>query len=82
MYVPRAGWEPMPNEEPSSMRFLGSGMELAGAVVGMALLGYAFDHWRGTGPWGTVIGSMLGLVGGLYNLIKTVIRDDSGTPLK
>jgi F0F1-type ATP synthase assembly protein I len=66
----------MPKEDPSPMRFAGVGMELTGAVLGMALIGYGIDRWRGSEPWGVVIGSTLGLVGGLYNIVRTVTRDD------
>jgi ATP synthase protein I len=58
------------------MRFLGAGMELAGAVGGMALIGYALDHWLGTEPWGVVIGATLGIIGGLYNLVKQVTQEN------
>ena len=45
-------------------------MELAGAAAGLALLGYWVDGRFGTRPWGTLIGVIIGIVGGLYNLIK------------
>lgn len=51
-------------------RLLGAGVEFAGAILVLAGLGYLFDRWAGTGPWGLVIGSMVGLAGGLYNLIR------------
>lgn len=46
------------------------GLELAGAMAGLALLGYWIDSRFGTHPWGMLSGVVIGLVGGLYNLVK------------
>ncbi len=45
---------------------------LIGAIVFLGGLGYAFDSWRGSSPWGLVIGLLLGLVVGFYELAKAV----------
>jgi F0F1-type ATP synthase assembly protein I len=45
---------------------------LIGAIVLLGGLGYAFDQWRGTSPWGLLGGLMLGLVVGFYELAKTI----------
>lgn len=55
---------------PSWVRYSGVGLELAGAIAGLALIGYWVDGRFGTGPWGIVVGVFIGLVGGLYNLVK------------
>jgi F0F1-type ATP synthase assembly protein I len=55
---------------PGWVRHSGVGLELAGATAGLALIGYWVDGRFGTRPWGTVIGSVIGLVGGLYNLVR------------
>jgi F0F1-type ATP synthase assembly protein I len=52
------------------VRYSGVGLELAGAMAGLALIGYWIDGHYGTQPWGIIAGVMIGLVGGLYNLIK------------
>ncbi len=75
MYVPRSTRPLMTQQDPSPLRFAGVGVELAGVVVGMALLGYGIDRWLGTPPWGVVIGSTLGIAGGLYNVVKNVTRE-------
>ena len=56
--------------EPSPWRYAGMGMEFAGSVAAMALVGYAIDRWLGTWPWCLVAGVVLGAVGGLYLLLK------------
>jgi F0F1-type ATP synthase assembly protein I len=47
---------------------------LIGAIVLFGGLGYGFDWWRGTSPWGVFIGLMLGVVVGFYELIKSTWR--------
>ena len=47
---------------------------LIGAIILLGGLGYGFDVWRGTSPWGAFIGLMLGVVVGFYELIKTTRR--------
>ena len=62
----------MPDDRrfPGWVRFSGVGLELAGAVAGLALLGYWIDGRFGTKPWGILGGVVIGMVGGLYNLVR------------
>ena len=55
---------------PGWVRYSGVGLELAGATAGLALVGYWVDTRFGTRPWGVVLGAIIGLVGGLYNLVR------------
>jgi F0F1-type ATP synthase assembly protein I len=55
---------------PGWVRHSGVGLELAGATAGLALVGYWIDGRFGTRPWGTLIGVVIGIVGGLYNLVR------------
>ena len=55
---------------PGWVRYSGVGLELAGAIAGLALIGYWVDGRFGTAPWGIVVGVFIGLVGGLYNLVR------------
>jgi F0F1-type ATP synthase assembly protein I len=59
---------------PGWVRHSGVGLELAGAVAGFALLGYWIDRRFATEPWGVIAGVILGLVGGLYNLVKQSLQ--------
>jgi F0F1-type ATP synthase assembly protein I len=55
---------------PSWVRFSGIGIEFAGAVAGFSLVGLWIDRHYDCGPWGVVIGAALGLIGGMYNMIR------------
>ena len=59
---------------PGWVRYSGVGLELAGAVAGFALIGYWIDGRYGSKPWGILIGLVLGLTGGLYNLIRQSLQ--------
>lgn len=48
----------------------GIGIELVAAVAGFTLAGYWWDRHFVTGPWGVLIGAFLGLVGGMYNVVR------------
>ena len=55
---------------PGWVRYSGAGLELAGATAGLALVGYWIDGKFGTAPWALLAGVVIGIVGGLYNLVK------------
>jgi F0F1-type ATP synthase assembly protein I len=67
----------MPEELPDEPKSTGDwsklssiGFELAAAVGGFTFAGYLWDRHFGSRPWGTLIGAVLGLVGGMYNLVR------------
>ena len=59
---------------PGWVRYSGVGLELAGATAGLALVGYWIDRKFGTQPWGMLGGVVIGLVGGLYNLVRESLQ--------
>jgi ATP synthase protein I len=59
---------------PTWVRYSGVGVEFSAAVAGFALVGYWIDNRFETGPWGLVGGLVLGLVGGLYNLVRQSLQ--------
>jgi ATP synthase protein I len=76
------------NRFPGWVRYSGVGLELAGATAGLALVGYWIDRHYGTSPWGILGGVIVGLVGGLYNLVRESLQavreaeeDDAGAKL-
>jgi len=68
------------------IRYSGIGIEVAGAIAGFALIGYWVDRRFGTTPWGLLGGLAIGLVGGVYNLVRESLaavqeaaEEDAGT---
>ena len=76
----------MADRFPGWVRYSGAGLELAGATAGLALVGYWVDSKYGTSPWGILIGVAIGIVGGLYNLVRESLaaireaKDDDAKP--
>lgn len=55
-------------------RLSGMGLEFVSAVAGMAVVGWLIDRWAGTTPRWTIVGVVLGLVGGGYNFMAQAVR--------
>jgi F0F1-type ATP synthase assembly protein I len=58
------------------------GFELVASVGAFILVGYWWDRHFGSAPKGLVIGAVLGLIGGMYNLIRQSLlatRDAAGS---
>ncbi|MFH1419784.1 MAG: AtpZ/AtpI family protein [Planctomycetota bacterium] len=66
-----------PDRPPSSSGrwAAGAGLELAATMGGACLLGWWIDRKFDTEPWGMVVCAVIGIVGGLYNLIRRSVRD-------
>jgi len=65
---------------PGARRLAGMGVELAATLVAACLLGFWIDRRFETEPWGLMICSVLGIVGGLYNLIRQSVHEVFRTP--
>jgi F0F1-type ATP synthase assembly protein I len=52
----------------------GASYTLIGAIILLGGLGYGFDQWRDTSPWGTFVGLGLGIIVGFYELVKVAWR--------
>lgn len=50
----------------------GASYTLIGGILLLGGLGYAWDGWADTRPWGLLVGLALGIIVGFYELIKTV----------
>jgi F0F1-type ATP synthase assembly protein I len=60
--------------EPGWGQFLGLGLQMAvGVGLGLFIGGW-LERKYGWQPWGTTIGALLGLAGGMYLLIKEALR--------
>ena len=62
----------------SSTRLSGLGFEFAAAVAGFALFGYWIGKFYGDPKLGILIGAVLGIVGGMYNLIRASVAASGG----
>jgi ATP synthase protein I len=59
---------------------LGLGAELLGSLAVCAIPGWLLDKKLGTGPWLTLLGALLGIALGLFQLIRTATRRQNGGP--
>lgn len=57
-------------------------MEMLASIIGLGLLGYGFDRWLGWFPVLTIIGTILGVIGGLYNAVKKAMGITNPPPRK
>jgi len=48
------------------------GIELVGSILVGTGLGWAFDHWVGTRPWGMILMFFLGTAAGMMNVWRAV----------
>jgi F0F1-type ATP synthase assembly protein I len=58
-----------------AMRFASMGLELVAAIGGMFLLGLGVDWAAGTSPWGKIAGVTVGAAAGMYNFLRTALRE-------
>lgn len=52
---------------------------VAGVLVGSAI-GWLFDRWLGTSPWGLFVFLMLGFAGGVLNVLRSAGLVSGGLP--
>ena len=66
--------EKEPHKEPQMGKFLGLGLEMAVGVGLGAGVGWWLDKRYGWGNTGMIVGSMVGMAGGMYLLIKAALK--------
>lgn len=56
--------------------------DFSAAVIVGGLMGWAFDHFVGTKPWGLMVGIIMGFIAGTRNIIRTAseLSIDDETP--
>jgi F0F1-type ATP synthase assembly protein I len=57
-----------------AIRLWSLGLNFVGGVAGGLLIGYLIDRWQGTNPWGVLIGAAVGLIGGMWGLLREAFR--------
>lgn len=64
---------------PDTWKLAGKGIELVAGILVFALVGYWVDRKiERISPWGLVTGSILGIIGGLYNLVRQSLMEGLG----
>jgi F0F1-type ATP synthase assembly protein I len=66
----------------NSRKLAGLGFEFAAAVAGFAFFGYWIGNHYGRAELGILIGAVLGLIGGMYNLIRVTLVASGGTAFR
>ena len=61
-------------EESISIAFLDVITCGIGAIILLGGIGYGVDQWRGHSHWGLLVGLVLGLIVGFYELAKAVFK--------
>ena len=50
------------------------GTHIVGGIIAGLLLGYLFDHFFKTEPWGLIVGFLIGVVAGFKNAYQEMNR--------
>jgi ATP synthase protein I len=76
---PKSDKASAPPDSPASLavRF---GGEFGAAIIVGALLGIGIDHFVHTSPWGVLIGTGLGFVTGVVNIVRTAQSFNRANP--
>lgn len=62
---------------PQASRMLSLAFEFAGAVLLFWFIGRLVDGWLNIEPWGQVVGSLLGWVGGVLHVYYAIQRRET-----
>ena len=54
--------------------------ELVAAVMVGAGMGWSFDHFVGSDPWGLIVGLALGAIAGFWGVYRLAAGSGGGTP--
>ena len=63
------------NDKGGGLQNLGFGLEIAVGIGLGAFVGNWVDRHHGTGPWGLLVGLLLGCAAGMYLLIKEATKN-------
>ena len=77
--VPEGPAQPPDKERANSLAVaLSAGTQLVVSVLVWLFAGLWLDKKLGTGPWLVLLGAVVGIVSGLYLLIKELVRGQRG----
>jgi F0F1-type ATP synthase assembly protein I len=58
------------SKKPNAWALASEGTQLAVTLLLCFYLGYKVDEWKGTQPWFTLSGAVVGMTVGLYNFLR------------
>lgn len=77
----RPGGTQPPGKKPESFgdtaKAWGMALDLVFTTVGGFAVGFAFDWWRGTGPWGAIVGLGVGFLTSTTRLIRSTLKAEA-----
>ena len=62
----------------SPLDYASLGFEIIAPIVLFMFAGYALDGWIGSQPWFLLVGALLGIAVGMYNLFRRVLPPREG----
>ncbi len=86
METPKKSSKPEQSSQKSSLKnlsevyrelspYLNIGYIFVVVVLLFTYIGYKVDEWKGTAPWFTLLGAILGIVVGFYQFFKIVFAE-------
>lgn len=74
MKDPDDGLSPLAKSSQAAAPWLSAVWQFTGSVLFLVAVGYGLDTYAGTGPWGLVVGGLVGSGVGFYAFIRTANR--------
>lgn len=68
------GLSPLAKTDRAAAPWLAAVWQFTGSVLFLVAVGYGLDRWMEWGPWGLIVGGMLGAGVGFYAFIRTANR--------
>lgn len=56
--------------------------DFVATVIGGLALGWLFDWWRGTQPWGMLVGLAMGFASALIRIIRRTLKEEAAAARK
>ena len=73
------GLSPLARAYRTAGPWLGAAWQLTGSTLVGVAMGYGVDRWLGVGPWGLIVGSLVGSAVGFYAFFSAAIRLSEGS---
>ncbi len=71
---PNDGLSPLARSYQAAAPWLSAVWQFIGSALFGVAVGYGLDAWRGWGPWGLVVGGLVGSAVGFYAFIHSALK--------